>query len=68
MREGGRGGIAGARRRVAWLVVGFSTVDSFPASTRSVLAGACALDGPLLLTSFEICDRTADSASALLAA
>ena len=31
VRQGGRGGIAGARLRVAWLVVGVCAVDSFPA-------------------------------------
>ena len=68
VRQGGRGGIAGARLRVAWLVAGFCAVDSFLASTRSVLAGGCALDGAPLLSSFTICEPTAGSASVLLAA
>lgn len=68
VRQGGRGGIAGARLRMAWLVVGVCAVDSFPASTRSVLTRACALDGAPLLASFKTCESTAGSASIFLAA
>lgn len=66
VRQGGRGGMAGARLRVDWLVVDVAAVvDLFPAW--SALAEACVFDGPMLLTSTSFESR-AGSASVFLAA